>query len=136
MSSLPQFISVITSKTEDDSTTTSEKNEIGLLKNQSLNAIGNLNYLDSWREKYVSSGFSNVVIIYGAEEGGDSSGLKYFYLDLSLASDRRGLISKGGRGFRQGATWRGARDESWEGARPASWCSDCIVVSTGEDQLL
>lgn len=29
----------------------------------------------------------------------------------------------------------GARDER-VGARRASWCSDCIVVSTGEDQLL
>lgn len=29
----------------------------------------------------------------------------------------------------------GARDERG-GARRASWCSDCIVVSTGEDQLL
>lgn len=69
-------------------------------------------------KKYVSSGISNFVIIYGAEEGGDVSRLKsvYLHLDLSLYPIYQVWYQRAGGGFRQGEEPHGARDERGRGA--------------------
>lgn len=92
----------------------------------------------AWKNMFLQV-FSNFVIIYDAEEGGDVSSLKSV-LDLSLYPPIYQVwYQRAGGGFRQGEEPHGARDEwgaSWPaGARIVLLYQQVKISCYSKDQL-